>query len=45
MHKIIGTLAIAVSFLLNLPPVTAIAQSTPVSAKGTWTDVTPGGDG
>lgn len=43
MHKIIGTLAIAVSFLLNLPPVTAIAQSTPVSAKGTWTDVTPGG--
>ena len=43
MRKIISTLAIAFSVLPNLPFATAIAQSAPVSAKGTWTDVTPSG--
>jgi hypothetical protein len=43
MRKIISTLAIAFSVLPNLPSATAIAQSAPVSAKGTWTDVTPSG--
>jgi hypothetical protein len=43
MRKIKSTLAIALSVLPNLPSVTAVAQSAPVSAKGTWTDVTPSG--
>jgi hypothetical protein len=43
MHKIISTLAIALSFPPILPSAPAIAQAAPVSAKGTWTDVTPSG--
>jgi hypothetical protein len=43
MLKITSTLAIALSVLPTLPSATAVAQSAPVSAKGTWTDVTPSG--
>src|ERR1700675_1068358 len=43
MHKIIITLAIALSVLPNLPSATATAQSAPIFSKGTWTDVTPSG--
>jgi len=43
MHKMIGTLAIALSVLPNLPPAPAIAQSAPISGKGKWTEVTPRG--
>jgi hypothetical protein len=43
MQKIVNTLAVALSVLANLPPVTVAAEATPAAATGTWTDVTPSG--
>lgn len=43
MHKIVNTLAVALSVLTIFPFVTAAAEPAPVPAGGTWTDVTPHG--
>ena len=43
MHKIVNTLAVALSVLTNFPSVTVAAEPSPVPASGTWTDVTPSG--
>jgi hypothetical protein len=43
MHKFVKTSALALSVLTNLPSITVAAEAAPVSATGTWTDVTPGG--
>jgi hypothetical protein len=43
MHKIFRTSAVALSVLTNLPSVTVAAEPAPVSARGTWTNVTPSG--
>ena len=43
MRKIVSTLAIALSVLLNLPSAAVAAEPVVVPAHGTWTDVTPSG--
>jgi len=43
MHKIVGTLAVALSVLTNFPSVTAAAEPAPVPIRGKWADVTPSG--
>jgi hypothetical protein len=43
MHKIASTLAVALSVLANFPSCTMAAERVPVTANGTWIDVTPSG--
>jgi hypothetical protein len=43
MHKLVGTMAISLSVLLNLPSVAVADEPAAVPARGTWTDVTPVG--
>ena len=43
MHKIVGASAVVLSVLTNFPSVTVAAEPAPIPARGTWTNVTPGG--
>ena len=43
MRKIVSTLAVALGLLSSTPPVTVEAETAPIPASGTWTNVTPNG--
>jgi hypothetical protein len=43
MHKVVSILAATLGVLANSPSGTVAAERAPVTAKGTWTNVTPSG--